>query len=90
MFCHNHAGDLLKVPFQPNKIYMCPESGRIYHPAPDHIGSIGLIQSKLAIEFSKLFTFKDVQSETEPTHFTWNEIKYELDQDWFNKVKLSC
>ena len=27
---------------------MFPESGRVYHPAPDKVGGVGLIKSSLA------------------------------------------
>ena len=59
VFCHNHAGDLLYEPFEPHKIYMHVENGRIYHPCSVKMGSIGLVASKLAIEFSKSFTFDE-------------------------------
>lgn len=77
----NHAGDLLTVPFQPDKIFMSPASGRVYHPAAERYGSIGLIRSKLAIEFSKYFDFLEGEAQP-PTHFTWNRQKYELDRKW--------
>lgn len=79
---------MLSVNFEPNKIYMNPESGRVYHPAIAKYGSIGLIRSKLAIQFSKHFLF-----ETEncgPNEFTWNGVSYKLDKTWtdnLNKVK---
>ncbi|CAH0393393.1 unnamed protein product [Bemisia tabaci] len=84
-FGYNNTGDTLKVPFEPTKIYMA-ENGRIYHPAEEKHGSVGLIQSKLAIEFSKLFKFKE-DSEI-PFQFEWNNQIYDLDSEWFQKVGL--
>lgn len=84
IFCHNHAENLLSVPFQPFKIFMNPENGRIYHPAPEKTGSVGLIMSKLAIEFSKSFIFEE--GNQSPTHFYWNGIKHRLFNDWYHKV----
>ncbi|KAJ6632967.1 UPF0598 protein [Pseudolycoriella hygida] len=75
-----HAGELLTLPFEPNKIFMSPTSGRVYHPADTKHGSIGLIRSKLAIEFSKHFEFEN--DEEAPTHFTWNGVRYKLDNSW--------
>lgn len=84
IFCYNHAENLLSVPFQPFKIFMNPENGRVYHPAPEKTGSIGLIMSKLAIEFSKTFVFEE-ENES-PTHIYWNGIKHRLLNDWYYKV----
>ncbi|RZC31984.1 UPF0598 protein CG30010, partial [Asbolus verrucosus] len=38
---YNHAGDLLTFKFEPAKVIMLPETGRVYHPAPERTGSIG-------------------------------------------------
>lgn len=83
MFSHNHAGDLLKLSFEPSKIYM-HENGRVYHPGPDKTGSIGLVQSKLAVEFSKSIIFNDINK---PTHFIWKDQEYELDTRWLERVR---
>lgn len=85
MFCHNHAGDLLAVPFEPDKIYMHPENGRVYHPGPERTGAVGLVTSKLAIEFSKSFTFKEGCES--PTHFTWNGTEHKLCSEWYRSVR---
>ncbi|KAG5871955.1 UPF0598 protein [Gonioctena quinquepunctata] len=79
---YNHAGDLLTQKFQPNKVIMLPETGRVYHPAPEKVGSIGLIGSKLAIEFSKYFRFDNGESNP-PTHFTFANVTYDLDLEWY-------
>uniref|UniRef100_A0A1B0GK05 Uncharacterized protein n=1 Tax=Lutzomyia longipalpis TaxID=7200 RepID=A0A1B0GK05_LUTLO len=84
---YNHAGDLLTVPFQPDKIFMSPDTGRVYHPAIERYGSIGLIRSKLAIEFGKNFDFQDGEAQP-PTHFTWKGTKFELDREWVSKTIL--
>lgn len=63
---------------------MHQENGRIYHPGPEQVGSIGLVQSKLAIEFSKFFTFED---ENKPSHFTWNGTVNELDTRWIENIR---
>jgi hypothetical protein len=81
---YNHAGDLLTYKFEPDKIIMLPNTGRVYHPAPEKVGSIGLVRSKLAIEFSKYFTFDNGESNP-PTHFTFNGVTHELDNSWYTK-----
>lgn len=67
---------------------MSPTTGRVYHPANIKYGSIGLIRSKLAIEFSKYFQF-DNGDQAAPTHFTWNDIKYTLDNEWIKTIQTS-
>lgn len=84
-FAHNHVEDLLTVPFQPEKIFMLPKTGRVYHPAPERVGSIGLVRSKLAIEISKYFTFEHGENEP-PTLFNWEGTEYKLDCEWFSNV----
>lgn len=76
-----YAGDLLKFSFRPEKVYMLPETGRVYHPADEKYGGIGLIKSKLAIEISKNFSFANGDT-CPPTHFMWKSKSYKLDQTW--------
>lgn len=61
---------------------MDPESGRVYHPCHEKAGSIGLVQSKLAIEFSKFFIF-DRGEDKPPVQFIWRGTKYDLDHNWY-------
>lgn len=86
-----HAGDLLTVDFQPERIFMSPLSGRVYHPAGQRHGRIGLVRSKLAIEFSRHFGYESdsAQQRAEqlgvldaPTRFTWNGCTHALRGDW--------
>lgn len=78
---YNHAGDILKVDFQPTKIYMNPETGRVYHPAWPKVGNIGLIRSKLSIELSKYFEFEEGEHKP-PSHIWWKGEKLLLQNDW--------
>lgn len=76
---HNHAGDLLKVPFEPQHLCMPAGTGRVYHPAPERAGGVGLVRSLLAIEFSRHFVFADASDDmSPPTHFDWEGKRYEL------------
>lgn len=79
---YNHVDDLLTVNFEPWKIFMLPKNGRVYHPAPKRVGSIGLIRSKLAIQFSKHFFFENGE-QNPPTHFTFDNVLFELDINWY-------
>jgi len=78
---------LFQIPFEPQKLFMNVNTGRIYHPAPEKVGGIGLVRSNLAIEFSTSFNFENGE-ENPPTHFTWKNKRYELDTEWF-KEKLT-
>ncbi|XP_058067039.1 UPF0598 protein CG30010 [Anopheles bellator] len=82
-----HASDKLSVPWQPDRICMFPASGRVYHPAPERYGSIGLVRSKLAIEVSNYFTFRNGEDQP-PTHFRWKSQDYELDQHWWKTTYI--
>lgn len=82
---YNNADELLTMEFQPEKIFMLPETGRVYHPAPQRAGSIGLIRSKLAIEFSKYFQFDNGENDP-PTQFTYDGVLYNLDTSWYFKA----
>ncbi|CAK1603185.1 unnamed protein product [Parnassius mnemosyne] len=81
---YGYVGDSLKMMFMPDKIYMLPETGRLYHPAEDKYGGIGLVRSKLAIELSKYFEFSEGEANP-PTQFIWQNKKYTLDQYWLHK-----
>lgn len=82
---YGNAGEFLTAKFEPDKIYMSPTSGRVYHPTIDKYGSIALIRSKLAIELSKNFRFDDGDNNP-PTNFKWNNVDYVLDKYWVENV----
>ncbi|ETN66052.1 UPF0598 protein C8orf82 [Anopheles darlingi] len=82
-----HASDKLSVEWQPDRICMFPASGRVYHPAPERYGSIGLVRSKLAIELSNGFTFCNGEDHP-PTHFLWSSTNHELDQKWWQNTYI--
>ena len=60
---------------------MSVKSGRVYHPASPKLGGVGLVRSKLAIEFSTYFGFENGE-ENDPTNFNWNNKLYKLDNQW--------
>jgi hypothetical protein len=75
---YGYAGDLLTVPFHPECIYVHPDTGRVYHPAPEKVGGVGLVRSQLAIEFSQYFIFEGSQ----PVGFKWGGREHKLRADW--------
>lgn len=78
-----------QVPFQPNKICMNIKTGRVYHPASEKIGGIGLVKSKFAIEISPYFEFTNGEDK-QPTHLTWRDKRFVLDNQWYHdKLKLT-
>ncbi|EDW74519.2 uncharacterized protein Dwil_GK19411 [Drosophila willistoni] len=80
-----HSGQVLTAEFQPEKLYMHPRTGRVYHPAWPQVGGIGLVRSKLAIELSQYFEFSKGQES--PTHFHWQGKKLELQNKWVEESK---
>lgn len=75
---------------------MSPITGRVYHPAAERQGGIGLIRSKLSIEFSKHFEFDgndDDEVELDgtlrsPSRFVWNGQVYQLDSGWAQNCRV--
>lgn len=85
-FYYGYTGNELSVLFEPDKVIMLQSSGRVYHPAPERVGSIGLVKSSLAIEFSSLFKFSNGETNP-PTHFRWSGKDYVL-VDWYKDLSL--
>lgn len=82
------TGDILTFPFQPEKVCMLPESGRIYHPGPQKVGGVALVKSSLAIELSPYFEYrKGNQDHDSPSHFNWKGICYELDNSMWKFLR---
>ncbi|NWU08644.1 CH082 protein, partial [Cephalopterus ornatus] len=74
-YCGGGSG--LVVPFQPEKLLVFPENGRLYHPAPERAGGVGLVRSALASEWSSAFRFPE-GPEKPPSHFLWEGRSYRL------------
>ncbi|XP_051631216.1 UPF0598 protein C8orf82 homolog [Manacus candei] len=74
-YCGGGSG--LAVPFQPEGLAVCPGNGRLYHPAPERAGGVGLVRSALASEWSPRFQFLE-GPERPPTHFLWAGRRYRL------------
>lgn len=85
---YGHAGELLTAKFEPEKLYMT-KSGRVYHPANEQTGGVGLVKSSLAIEFSKYFVFEiiDQSDMKSPIEFVWKGINYKLTKELRDKMK---
>ncbi|GCC37070.1 UPF0598 protein C8orf82 homolog [Chiloscyllium punctatum] len=72
------GGDKLAVPFEPQRLFM-PENGRVYHPAPERSGGMGLVKSSLAFELSPQFEYSAGGPDSgPPSHFHWNGQRYRL------------
>ncbi|GAB1600711.1 UPF0598 protein CG30010-like [Argonauta hians] len=85
LYFGGHKADL-KVLFEPSKLCMLPSNGRVYYPAKEIYGGIGLIKSKIAIELSQYFLFENGESEP-PTHIDWNNQRHELSSDLFQLLE---
>ncbi|NXG24580.1 CH082 protein, partial [Grallaria varia] len=51
----SYGGGGLAVPFEPDKLAVFPGNGRLYHPAPERAGGVGLVSSELASRWSAEF-----------------------------------
>lgn len=74
------GGERLAVPFEPPRLALLPENGRLYHPAPARAGGVGLVSSALADEWSPAFEYGEGAGRP-PTHFTWRGERYELSHE---------
>ncbi|KAM3928026.1 UPF0598 protein C8orf82 homolog [Leptodactylus fuscus] len=72
------GGDKLMVKFEPEKLVMLPENGRVYHPAPEKAGGVGLVKSSLAFELSPCFEFPAGANTGTPVCFHWKGQRYDL------------
>lgn len=55
------------------------ETGRVYHPAMERVGGVGLVRSKLAIQLATHFRFGDGDDQP-PTHIHWGGKDVRLSQ----------
>ena len=71
---------MLTVPFQPSKLCMLPDGGRVYHAGLERLGGVGLVKSSLAIELSRFFLYEPGADESSPpSKFVWRGRTWELD-----------
>ncbi|KFD48722.1 hypothetical protein M514_10433 [Trichuris suis] len=73
---YGNAGSNLTVPFEPQRLFMWPNTGRLYYPAAEELGGVGLISSALAIRIGSLFRYAN--NSNEPTDIQWRDKKYLL------------
>ena len=66
---------------------MLPKNGRVYHPGFAKSGGVGILKTSLAIEFSHNFSFRDCSEDDPPTHFTWKDVEYQLDNELWDILK---
>ncbi|XP_075776080.1 UPF0598 protein C8orf82 homolog isoform X2 [Pelodiscus sinensis] len=71
------GGEQLAVGFEPHKLALLPENGRLYHPGPPKAGGVGLVKSALAFELSSSFEYGQGAG-APPTHFRWQGERYAL------------
>ena len=82
------AGDSLCVPFQPEKLCMLPEGGRVYHAGPDKLEGVGLVKSSLAIELSRFFVYEEGASESSsPVGFRWRGRTWTIDGSTVRRLR---
>jgi len=74
---YGHVGPHLVNKFEPSKLFMDPDTGRVYHPVEKKPLGVGLIRSQLAIELSPRFRFEG--EGMTPKSFIWNDKEILLD-----------
>uniref|UniRef100_A0A803TMS4 Uncharacterized protein n=1 Tax=Anolis carolinensis TaxID=28377 RepID=A0A803TMS4_ANOCA len=80
------GAEKLAVPFQPEKLVMLPENGRLYHPGPEKAGGVGLVKSALAFELSPSFEYEQGPGKA-PTHFRWKDKCHILTNELLPKIR---
>ena len=88
LLSYGGTGDKLTVPFQPDKLCMLPEGGRVYHAGPEKLEGVGLVKSSLAIELSRFFVYEEGASENSaPVGFRWRGRLWTIDGSTVNKLR---
>ncbi|KAM9626682.1 UPF0598 protein C8orf82 homolog [Trichechus inunguis] len=64
------GGEALTVPFEPARLLPLAANGRLYHPAPEQAGGVGLVRSALAFELSACFEYTPGEPAL-PSHVRW-------------------
>ena len=85
---YGYADNELRVPFSPSNICMVPETGRVYHPAMERVGGIGLIKSAFAIKLSKNFIFDNENENSPPIKFVWQDKIFNLSNQLIPLIKI--
>lgn len=74
------GGEALAVPFEPARLMPLATNGRLYHPAPERAGGVGLVRSALAFELSACFEYSPGASAL-PSHVRWQGRRLALTMD---------
>ncbi|XP_005395979.1 PREDICTED: UPF0598 protein C8orf82 homolog [Chinchilla lanigera] len=74
------GGEALVVPFEPERLLPLAANGRLYHPAPERAGGVGLVRSALAFELSAHFEYPPGDP-TLPSHVRWRGRRLALTLD---------
>jgi hypothetical protein len=79
--CCHIPSTTLTIQFDPQKIYVKPDTGRVYHPLPEkfHTG-IALIKDAIAEQLSSHLVY-DPASDGVPISIDWKGKVYELKKD---------
>ncbi|XP_063050130.1 UPF0598 protein C8orf82 homolog [Engraulis encrasicolus] len=72
------GGGKLVEKFRPEALYVRRGCGRVYHPASERVGGVGLVRSALAMQLSSHFQYPTPGQEGTPTHFLWEGQRHEL------------
>ncbi|KAL0599035.1 UPF0598 protein C8orf82 [Plecturocebus cupreus] len=74
------GGEALAVPFEPARLLPLAANGRLYHPAPEQAGGVGLVRSALAFELSACFEYGP-NAPALPSHVLWQGRRLALTMD---------
>ncbi|XP_069847764.1 UPF0598 protein C8orf82-like [Dipodomys merriami] len=74
------GGAALTVPFEPARLLPLAANGRLYHPAPERAGGVGLVRSALAFELSACFECEP-GAPALPAYVRWRGRRFALTMD---------
>lgn len=83
---YNNGGERLTVLFEPERIFMNPESGRVYYPTDEKFDGFGLVKSTINEELSPFFVYDNGDS-APPTKLKWNKVERKLTNELFEILK---
>lgn len=76
--CCQITSTILSIPFEPDKLFVKPDTGRIYHPLSDKFSTgFALIKDSIAEQLSSHLVYED-KNDGQPIAIEWKGQMYQL------------